>query len=62
VQQLSEQLMSATTRADTAEQQVLVHKELDEELQRLRTEAATLLAARHDNEQQCKTLQEQLAR
>lgn len=62
VQQLREQLDMVTSRADTAEQQVQQHKELGEELLKLRAEAATLLTTQHETEQQHKALQEQHAR
>lgn len=62
VQQLREQLDMVTNRADSAEQQVQQHKELGEEMVKLRGEAAILLTAQHETEQQHRALQEQHAR
>lgn len=62
VQQLRQQLAAATSRAEVAEEQVRQQVQLGEELQHLRTEASSLLSAKHDSEQQCKAPQEQLTR
>jgi DNA repair exonuclease SbcCD ATPase subunit len=62
VQLLQQQLASATSRADVAEQQVQQHLDVLEELQLLRTEAGTLLTAKQESEEQCKALQEQFSR
>lgn len=62
VQQLREQLGTATCRAEEAEQQARLYTELSEETQSLRAEVTTLLTAKKDSDQQCKALQEQLAR
>ncbi len=59
---LREQLESATGRADVAEQQVQQHRELGEELLKIREEAAVLLKAQHETEQQHRAVQDQLAR
>jgi hypothetical protein len=62
VQHLQQQLTSATSRADVAEQQVQQHLDVLEELQLMHTEAGALLTAKQDSEQQCKALQEQFSR
>lgn len=62
VQQLRQQLGAASSRAERAEQQAQLQSELQEHLVSLQSEAATQQAARHDSDQQCKELQEQLSR
>lgn len=62
VQQLRQQLGAASSRAEQAEQQAQQQEELQEQLVSLQSEAATQQAARHDSDQQCKALQEQLSR